>query len=135
MLDRKNHKVAVDRVSFGVKNGECFGLLGVNGAGKTTTFKILSGEHTPTSGKAYIVGHDLSNDMKEARKYIGYCPQFDALQENLTAKEHLFFYAAIKGIPKDRRPPLVEKKLVEMNLKEYENVVANTYSGGNKRKL
>jgi len=43
-----NYKVAVDRMSFGVKNGECFGLLGVNGAGKTTTFKMLCGEYPPT---------------------------------------------------------------------------------------
>ena len=48
MLDGSNYKVAVDKVSFSVANGEVFGLLGVNGAGKTTTFKILSGEIKPT---------------------------------------------------------------------------------------
>jgi ATP-binding cassette subfamily A (ABC1) protein 3 len=50
MLGKSTHKVAVDKVSFSVANGEVFGLLGVNGAGKTTTFKILSGEIKPTSG-------------------------------------------------------------------------------------
>lgn len=50
MLDGGNHKVAVDKVSFSVQNGEVFGLLGVNGAGKTTTFKMLSGEIKPSSG-------------------------------------------------------------------------------------
>ncbi len=49
--------------------------------------------------EAYIVGHDLSTDIREARNYIGYCPQFDALLENLTAREHLYLYAALKGIP------------------------------------
>jgi ABC-type multidrug transport system ATPase subunit len=48
MLPEKKHKVAVDKVSFSVGNGEVFGLLGVNGAGKTTTFKMLSGEIKPT---------------------------------------------------------------------------------------
>jgi len=48
--DRNRINIAVDRVSFGVKNGECFTLLGVNGAGKTTTFKMLTGEINPTSG-------------------------------------------------------------------------------------
>jgi ATP-binding cassette subfamily A (ABC1) protein 3 len=94
------HKVAVDRVSFGVRNGECFALLGVNGAGKTTTFKILSGDYIQTSGNAYINGYSIPGQMNEARKDIGYCPQFDALLENLTAKEHLELYATIKGIPK-----------------------------------
>lgn len=55
VLGRNMSKVAVDRVSFGIKNGECFGLLGINGAGKTTTFKILCGEVMPTSGKVRVL--------------------------------------------------------------------------------
>jgi len=134
-LGGNKHKVAVDCLSFGVKNGECFALLGVNGAGKTTTFKILSGDYMQTTGKAYIASHAVPEELQEARNYIGYCPQFDALLENLTAKEHLFLYAAIKGIPHILRERFVEKQLREMNLKQYENVCAGTYSGGNKRKL
>ena len=48
------------------------------------------------------MGHDLATDLSNARRFIGYCPQFDALLDNLTAKEHLYLYAAIKGIPYDR---------------------------------
>jgi ATP-binding cassette subfamily A (ABC1) protein 3 len=59
MVDGNAHKVAVDRVSFSVSNGEVFGLLGVNGAGKTTTFKMLSGEIKPTSGTAFVAGFDI----------------------------------------------------------------------------
>lgn len=66
---------------------------------------------------------------------IGYCPQFDALLENLTAREHLNLYAAIKGIPKELRADLVEKRLNEMDLKQFEGILAGTFSGGNKRKL
>lgn len=51
---KSNFKVAVDSISFGVPNGECFGLLGVNGAGKTTTFKMLCGEVNPTDGEVII---------------------------------------------------------------------------------
>ena len=74
MIGGGKHKVAVDKVSFSVGNGEVFGLLGVNGAGKTTTFKILSGEIKPTSGRAWVAGYDIVNNMTEARRSIGYCP-------------------------------------------------------------
>ncbi|EAR86885.2 ABC transporter family protein (macronuclear) [Tetrahymena thermophila SB210] len=128
-------KVAVDQISFGIKNGECFTLLGVNGAGKTTTFKILSGEIHPTSGSCHINGYDVATQIEQARRNIGYCPQFDALLENLTAYEHLELYAAIKGIPYDLRKPLIKQKIQEMDLIDFENKLAGTYSGGNKRKL
>jgi len=134
-IGKGQYKVAVDQLSFGVRNGECFALLGVNGAGKTTTFKILSGDYTQTSGRAYINGYEIPENLKEAQRNIGYCPQFDAILDLLTAKEHLYLYAAIKGIPKAIRGKMVEKHLVEMNLKQYENIPAGTYSGGNKRKL
>jgi len=56
-------KVGVDKMSFGIKTGEVFGLLGVNGAGKTTTFKILTGDIMPTEGKSYIYGIDIGKDI------------------------------------------------------------------------
>ncbi|KRW99021.1 P-loop containing nucleoside triphosphate hydrolase [Pseudocohnilembus persalinus] len=132
---RQGYNEAVDNLSLGIKNGEVFTLLGQNGAGKTTTFKILSGDIQPTSGEAHIQGYDLQTNMREARKYIGYCPQFDALLDKLTSKEHLYLYCAIKGIPKKMHKKLVEKKIKEMDLSKFENVQAGTYSGGNKRKL
>lgn len=55
-----NNKVAVDQISFGINQGEVFGLLGVNGAGKTTTFKMLTNDIIPTSGEAHICGYNLS---------------------------------------------------------------------------
>jgi ATP-binding cassette subfamily A (ABC1) protein 3 len=59
MLEGGGHKVAVDKVSFSVDNGDVFGLLGVNGAGKTTTFKMLSGEIKPTSGVGFVAGFNI----------------------------------------------------------------------------
>ena len=128
-------KKAVQEITFGVEKGECFGLLGTNGAGKTTCFKILSGELNPTQGTATIQGFNVIQDMKKIRKLIGYCPQFDALLDKMTAREHLDLYAAIKGIPYARRKKLVDQKIDQLNLKRYEDVQAGTYSGGNKRKL
>ena len=128
-------KVAVKGITFGVQKGDCFGLLGTNGAGKTTTFKILSGEIQPTSGQVMVNGLNVATEMKKIRHLIGYCPQFDALLDNLTAREHLELYAAIKGIPKNLREKLIKDKIRQLNLTKYENVQAGTYSGGNKRKL
>ncbi|EWS72164.1 ABC transporter family protein (macronuclear) [Tetrahymena thermophila SB210] len=128
-------KIAVDNLNFGVKTGDVFCFLGVNGAGKTTTMRMLTGEETIGSGDAYIQGCKIPEQISEAQQYIGYCPQFDALLDNLTAREHLELFAAIKGIRPDQREQAVNEKLDELNLRKFENVVARTYSGGNKRKL
>ena len=135
--DRGIKKVAVKELSFGVQYGECFSLLGVNGAGKTTTFKILTGEIAPTRGKVHINGLNVldSNDLARARKFIGYCPQFDALFNGLTVREHLEFYARIKGVVPHMRKDVVRRKLRQMDLLEYEHSKAYHLSGGNKRKL
>ncbi|CAG9334839.1 unnamed protein product [Blepharisma stoltei] len=127
--------VAVEDVSFNVNQQECFAFLGVNGAGKTTTFKMLTGEIAPTTGEAYICGHNLNTEMDHARELIGYCPQFDAISELLTTREHLRLYSDIKGIPKDRIEALVEEMIDQMDLRPYADILAGTYSGGNKRKL
>ncbi|KAL4429304.1 hypothetical protein ABPG74_002290 [Tetrahymena malaccensis] len=133
--NKNNYKVAVDNINFCIKNGEVFSLLGVNGAGKTTTMRMLTGDEQIVTGQAHIQGFKIPDQIKQAQQYIGYCPQFDALLDNLTSREHLELYAAIKGIPSDLIPQLVEQKLDEMNLRKFENVCAGTYSGGNKRKL
>lgn len=96
-----SYKTAVKRVSFGVESGSVFCLLGTNGAGKTSIFKILTGDTYPTSGKVYIKGNKMPEKMLEIRHLIGYCPQFDALLENLTGREHLELYADLKGIKKE----------------------------------
>lgn len=72
-------KVAVRGLSFGIPKGETLGFLGINGAGKTTTLSILSGEFPPTSGRAFIAGHDIATEQNKLRRKIGYCPQFSAL--------------------------------------------------------
>lgn len=99
LLDTNNYgKYAVRGLSVGIPNGECFGLLGINGAGKSTTLSMLSGEFRPTSGNASVAGRNLLTDIHSCRRKIGFCPQFDALFELLTAREHLELYARIKGI-------------------------------------
>lgn len=122
-------------MSFGVKKGEVFGLLGVNGAGKTTTFKMLAGEIISTSGESYFCGLKISENLDRIRKNLGYCPQFDALVENLTVREQLELYYDMKCLPKKYKNFSISRKIKEMNLGEYEDKLSGTLSGGNKRKL
>ncbi|CAN8286970.1 unnamed protein product [Cochlearia groenlandica] len=128
-------KVAVQSLTFAVQAGECFGFLGTNGAGKTTTLSMLSGEETPTSGTAFVFGRDIVASPKAIRQHIGYCPQFDALFDYLTVKEHLEFYARIKGVVDHRIDNVVMEKLVEFDLLKHSQKPSFTLSGGNKRKL
>jgi len=128
---------AVSNLSFGLEYGECFALLGVTGAGKTSTFKCLTGEEGADVGELFMGGHDVRTQagFEKARCMIGYCPQFDAIWDGLTVREHLEFYASMKGVRGDLREELVEKQVKEMDLTAYAHVNAGTLSGGNKRKL
>ena len=127
---------AVDHLSFGVRHDECFGLLGVNGAGKTTTFSMLTGDIFPSDGNAIMDGRiDLINNLSEFRRDIGYCPQFDALLDNLTGVETLKLMGALRGIPWRRLSNEVKDLIRMVDLQEHAKKRTQTYSGGNKRKL
>ena len=117
---RKNYGgvKAVRNVSFGLDYGECFALLGISGAGKTSIFKCLTGETYPTSGDVSINGFDVttSGGFAQARKQIGYCPQFDAIFDGLTVLEHLQIYASLKAIKSSVRDALIKKAIIDMDL-------------------
>lgn len=126
---------AVKGISFGVSEGECFGLLGTNGAGKTTTFQMLTGDVIPTCGKISVFGYKLSKNKHKYLSHIGYCPQFDALDEHLTGIEILSMYAKLRGVPDDLITAQINSWINLLGLNEYCKKVCGTYSGGNKRKL
>lgn len=107
--------------------GDCFALLGISGAGKTTTFKCLTGEEYPDTGVLNINGYNVLNpsEYAQARRYIGYCPQFDAIFTGLTVKEHIDIYARLKGIDDDIRDEMVMHSIKEMDLINYTNIRAN----------
>uniref|UniRef100_A0A3P8YRV7 ABC transporter domain-containing protein n=1 Tax=Esox lucius TaxID=8010 RepID=A0A3P8YRV7_ESOLU len=113
----------------------CFGLLGINGAGKTTTFKMLTGDIAVSGGEAFLNGYSIRTEMREVHQNMGYCPQFDALNDLLTGREHLEFYARLRGVPEKEVPMVAEWGIQKLGLVKYSNKAAGTYSGGNKRKL
>uniref|UniRef100_A0A8C1UG03 P-type phospholipid transporter n=1 Tax=Cyprinus carpio TaxID=7962 RepID=A0A8C1UG03_CYPCA len=126
---------AVDRICVGVSPGECFGLLGVNGAGKTTTFKMLTGDIDVTSGEAVVTGYSILTNILDVHQNMGYCPQFDAIDDLLTGREHLHLYARLRGVPESEISRVAEWGIQKLGLFEYAGCTAGTYSGGNKRKL
>ncbi|XP_043916268.1 phospholipid-transporting ATPase ABCA1-like [Protopterus annectens] len=132
---RKKKKPAVNRICVGVPPAECFGLLGVNGAGKTTTFKMLTGDISVTSGEAFLNGYSILTQMKEVHQNMGYCPQFDAIDDLLNGQEHLEFYARLRGVPEAEVKKVAKWGIRKLGLVKYATKSAGTYSGGNKRKL
>ena len=94
--------VAVDDVSFTVKQGEIFGFLGANGAGKSTTIRMLCGLLRPTSGTALVGGVDVSRDPEGVKRRIGYMSQKFSLYEALTVDQNIRFFGGIYGLDRDR---------------------------------
>jgi ATP-binding cassette, subfamily A (ABC1), member 3 len=124
---------AVEDISFGVREGEVMGLLGLNGAGKTTTVSILAGEVVATGGHAYVNHYTVQSIA--SRHYVGYCPQYDALLCNLSAEEHLWLYGRLRGIREKYIRVEIPVLLRELGLYPYRTQAAGSLSGGNKRRL
>ncbi len=126
---------AVNGVSFTVKEGEIFGFLGPNGAGKTTTISILCTLLAPTSGRAWVNGHDVIKEPDAVRRSIGLVFQDPSLDERLTARENLEFHAILYDIPADVRRRRMEEVLRMVELYDRKDDLVRTFSGGMKRRL
>uniref|UniRef100_A0AAR2ISX6 P-type phospholipid transporter n=1 Tax=Pygocentrus nattereri TaxID=42514 RepID=A0AAR2ISX6_PYGNA len=132
---KRKQKPAVDRLCVGIPPGECFGLLGVNGAGKTSTFKMLTGDSVVTSGEAFLARKSILREIDQVHQNMGYCPQFDAINDLLTGREHLEFYAILRGVPEREVCEVAEWGIRKLGLVKYADKAAGSYSGGNMRKL
>ncbi|OQR68276.1 ATP-binding cassette sub-family A member 1-like, partial [Tropilaelaps mercedesae] len=126
---------AVDNISFRVNHNECFGLLGVNGAGKTTTFSILTGDLSMSEGNAYVADANLQASLRKFQSYIGYCPQFDALLDNMSGREMLELFCALRGVPSKQTETIVSQMISMSDIGLHANKPTSSYSGGTKRKL
>ncbi|KAM4628696.1 phospholipid-transporting ATPase ABCA1 [Polymixia lowei] len=132
---KAGRKPAVDRLCLGIPRGECFGLLGVNGAGKTSTFRMLTGDTSITCGQAFLNHHSVLTEMERVHQLMGYCPQFDAISDLLTGREHLELYARLRGVPEDAVAKVSQWGVKKLGLTQYADREAGGYSGGNRRKL
>ena len=128
---------AVKEVSFKVKKGEVFGLIGPDGAGKTSIIQILTGVLTPTSGKAFINGIDVTKEPERIKSIIGYMPQGLGLNlyDNLTVEENINFFRDLRQIPEKIFKKNKEILLEITKLKPFLNRQAKALSGGMRQKL
>jgi ABC-2 type transport system ATP-binding protein len=127
--------VAVDDLSFDVKAGELFGIVGPDGAGKTTTLRMLAGILRPTSGDAHLAGVSVTRDPEAAKHHFAYMSQRFGLYTDLTVRENIEFYADLYRVPQHERPPRMQRLYEFSQLGEFEGRLAGQLSGGMKQKL
>ena len=124
---------AVDDISFEVKEGELFGLIGPDGAGKTTIFRILTTLLLADEGEATVAGYDVLKDYKEIRNHVGYMPGRFSLYQDLTVEENLEFFATIFGTTIEENYDLI--KDIYIQIEPFKTRRAGKLSGGMKQKL
>jgi ABC-2 type transport system ATP-binding protein len=127
--------VAVDGISFEVKEGEIFAFLGPNGAGKTTTIKMLTTLLHPTDGMMKVNGFDPVSQMDDVRRSFGIVFQDPSLDDDLTAEENMHFHAVLYGVKKDIREKRIHDLLRFVELEERKDDLVKKFSGGMKRRL
>lgn len=127
--------LAVDNVSFSVREGEIFGFLGPNGAGKSTTIAMLTTLIRPTKGTAIVSGLDITKNPYQARLALGYVSQDLAVEDALTGYENLRLQAGFYHIPKAEAGKRIDEVLEMVDLKNRAKDKAETYSGGMRKRL
>jgi ABC-2 type transport system ATP-binding protein len=129
----KSTVTALHDISFEVKQGELFGLIGPDGAGKTTLFRILTTLMLADSGTASVNGYDVVRDFKEIRKCVGYMPGRFSLYQDLTVEENLSFFATLFNTSIDENYDLI--KDIYVQIEKFKTRKAGALSGGMKQKL
>ena len=124
--------LAVDHLSFEVKPGEIFGLLGVNGAGKTTTFRMIIGLLEPTSGRVTLDGQKIDYSVTDN---IGFLTEERSLLTKLTVKEQALYYGVLKGMTKEKILKRLDELLEKFGISNYKDKKIKELSKGNQQKI
>jgi len=132
---KKREVVALNEVSLSIGRGEVVGLLGPNGAGKTTLIRILVGLLTPTAGRAFVLGRDVTEEIDYIRERVALLPQEAGIYERLTARENIVYYGGMYGIPEEELHRRADRLLDIVGLREKEDYQVKGFSGGMKRKV
>lgn len=126
---------AANKLSFTVNKGEILGFLGPNGAGKSTTMNIITGYISATEGKVTIDGFDILEKPEEAKKRIGYLPEFPPLYTDMTVKEYLDFVCGIKKVNKVDKKKSMEKIMDVVRISDVKNRLIKNLSKGYKQRV
>lgn len=126
---------AVDHLNLHVRRGTVFGIVGENGAGKTTTLSMLATLTSPTSGRAYINGFEVSKNPQDVRRCIGYMPDSFGVYDDITAEEYLQFYADCYRVPKALAAERAKEYLSWVGLEDKRETYVNALSRGMQQRL
>jgi ABC-2 type transport system ATP-binding protein len=127
--------IANNELTFSVYSGEIFGLLGANGAGKTTVIRILCGLLKPTSGKAFVGGHDVYTKTDRIKKNIGYMSQKFSLYPDLTVYENFRFYGGVYGMSLNEIKSRARELLEQFRLRDYRDSLISKLPQGIRQRL
>lgn len=127
--------VAVDSLSFDVREGEIFGFLGANGAGKTTAMRMLCGLSRPTSGSATVAGLDLATQTEKIKKQIGYMSQKFSLYDDLTVIENIRFFGGIYGLSLGQLRRKTDELISRLGMESESHLMVKALPLGWKQKL
>jgi len=125
---------ALQGINISIKEGELYTLLGPNGAGKTTFLKIISTQLMPTSGKAYVLGCNVVSEAPEIHRHISVVPQDVATYGIYTPWEYAYYFARLRGVPKQEAKKTAEKALRAVGLWDLRKRTCANLSGGEKRR-
>ncbi|CAD7959169.1 unnamed protein product [Amoebophrya sp. A120] len=128
-------KTANDRISYAVKRGEIFGLLGHNGAGKTTMVSQICGQIPVTSGDCFVTGHSIKTSITKVRQNLALCPQANPLWNTYSMRQHLQYFARLRQLPEKELNQTIEKYAFLLGLGEKLDTNCEKLSGGQKRRL
>jgi ABC-2 type transport system ATP-binding protein len=127
--------VALDHLDLELRRGDLFGFIGPNGAGKTTTMRILCGLLEASTGRAEVLGRDVSRNGPFVRKHVGYMPDSFGVYEDLTVAEYLEFFASAYGVPRARRRTVIGEVLELTDLTEKRDAGVDSLSRGMQQRL
>jgi len=132
--DFGNVKAVID-LNLEIKKGEFFAFLGPNAAGKTTTIKLMTGLLRPTKGKVFIGGYDIQTQGYEAKRFIGYIPEYPYFYDRLTAREFIKFITQVYNLNDLRISDKIEEMFKLFGLDDYKDTLIGDFSHGLRQRL
>src|SRR6202166_25243 len=132
---RRGQVLAVDHVSFDVKAGEVFGLLGPNGGGKTTTMRILCTVLKPTGGFARLAGYDVATQASQVRQNIGFLSASTAIYDRMSAWEMVEYFGKLYGLTPERLRERMETVFTTLQMNDFRDVLGAKMSTGMRQKV